>query len=328
MSDRQPTDDSEKGSDSTVRLDQLESSRGETDSSRRSFLQTGGILGSTLLGFGGLTTSASANRRPQDADELAVEGTTEVSSTVAAQERIQAQSSTVVGKLGEEIASRHDLEHWSDYALEVTTNDPELNRANPRVVFSGYGPKTETNQALFEDAGAAADDRVAGGVVVTLTADVAEANGQTNRQPVTAFAATTESKVNDESADLRSSRRRHGDSDLLRKMYSVDGSGDVSVEHVDSVKSPDISQAGADEVTAQNDGIDAICASGCTAIVGAICDRATGTVSKYLCVKVCTPLISSVYGYAACAAGCVILVDVINNKGCYVGAAGICAEVC
>jgi len=287
------------------------------DASRRSLLQYGTAVGSAVLGLGGLSSSAAANTGGRDPEDLAVEGTTAVASTLATREYAQARSGSVVAELGDEIADRHDLEHRSDHALEVTTNDPELNRGTPRVVFSGYGPRADAR-------GAGAPDRAAGGVVVTMTADVADANGRTDRRPVTAFAATTESPPGVGPADVG-----NGNQDLLRKMYSVDDAGRVAVERVDRTTTPDVAPTGASgDVTTQGDGIDAICASGCTAIVGAICDRATGTVSKYLCVKVCTPLISSLYGYAACAAGCVILVDVINNKGCYVGAAGICAEVC
>lgn len=292
--------------------------------SRRSLLRSGMALGSAVLGFGSLSKSAKAASEQPDPENLAVKGTTEVPSTVAAQEYSQSRSKSVVAELEDAIVDRHGLEHKSDFALEVTTNDPDLNRGTPRVVFSGYGPQTSSGPGRFEGSNRGNIDRIGGGVVVTMTVDVAEANNRTKRRPVTAFAATTHSPPGVTPTDVGK-----GKQDLLRKWYSVDNSGHVSMEHTDRAMAQiAANREETDEVRTQGGGIDAICASGCTAIVGAICDRATGHVSKYLCVKVCTPLISSLYGYPACAAGCVILVDVINNKGCYVGAAGICAEVC
>lgn len=272
--------------------------------SRRNLMKNTTAFGVSALGFGSLATgSATAEDKPFN-----VTNTTELDQSQAQAEFAQAQSFEQVGGLVAGMENDVDLSANTEkpFALSVETDDEQVNKANPSVVFLAMGRDNVVSRGN------------AAGLVVSVVADTTPEAAESNRKPVMAYGMTSEQS----DTTLASSG---SSDDVLMKSYAYDESQGVSVVNQDTVSSQEFTGG---RVSPSQDLIG--CAI-CVPLVTQLCDKGTGTIGKMVCVKACTPfLASSPLGYAACAASCVIIVDTINNYGCAAGASAVCkaADLC
>lgn len=286
---------------------------------RRSVLKNSAAIGTALFGVGSASLPAAASDDAKNPENLKVLDTRDASSEVAAQDHESLQSVEEIQQLTSKIQEAETLDHATQHSLELTTNDPEVNESNPRLVFSAYTPAENSAESSGRRRRSGTRDtsqeRIAAGLVISLTAEVAADGEEPTRQPVHGFAITTK-------APEGGAQTSGGPDSLVRDLYAVNKNERVEKVHselIDAPSSGDISAEGWQS---------ALCNGSCIAVVGAVCDMATGNVTRYICLKACAPFLGSVWGYGACGGACFVIVDAINNRGCYVGAGAICAEIC
>lgn len=234
--------------------------------------------------------------------------------TVSAQDAIHDETVP----LAKDLLSR-DLvpQYGSTLAIDVKTNDEDLNARNPTVKLIPFTGRDERE----------------GGLLNVLTIE-----HENERVPAARFAVTSKptaqsTSVIDPSEDGDLSRRRRVGQ--RRRSDAEDSqTGNIAGQSAEEAElefigiedgSPSVmskERVAMGEVSIQA----SIPCYTCATIVTGICSYALnkGTVSIPVCIKVCTPLVTTVVGGIACVGVCAIIVEAIVAVGCTAAGGEIC----
>ena len=270
--------------------------------SRRELMKNTSALGLSAFGLG---TIASGTAAAQDR-EFAVTDATRLATSAAREELANARSVHQVEDLiaGIERDAKLSANPESPFALSVETDDAELNRVDPTVVFMGL--KREGGYVTGR----------AAGILVTVVIDTTPDEAESTRKPVMAFGLS--------SSEPKLSLASGSSDEFLMKSYKYSDDDGAAVVNRKTVESQ--AMAGGD-VTSQ----DLVSCAICVPLVTQLCDYGTGTIGKYVCIEACLPFLAgSPLTYAACSASCILIVDALNNYGCAAGATAVCkaADLC
>ncbi|QLG49859.1 halocin C8-like domain-containing protein [Natrinema halophilum] len=273
--------------------------------SRRSVLRKTAASAATVT----LASAANTASAEQGTPDFEVVNQTELSDDRVQTEFGHLLESSAVQNLDRAIQAESDVEVAGRFGIQFETDDPEINKTDPVILFGGYRPDQPGREAA--------------GMLVSIVVDTTPDEETSTREPMMAFGRTIDSPN-----EKRVSVSSHSAGDFELKTITADEQGTASVVQREPVRNPvaDGSSDADGGVTTQ-DWRDALGCGACTAIVGTLCDGATGSVSRYACLEACAPFLGSVWGYGACGGACFVIVDAINNYGCAVGAGTICAGI-
>ncbi|WP_226039787.1 halocin C8-like domain-containing protein [Natrinema sp. DC36] len=273
--------------------------------SRRRLLRNAAAASAASVTLGSMSNTVAAE---DDTPDFEIVSRTEISESEARKELSYVLDSSAAKNIDNAMRTESNVEAAGQFGIAFETDDPEINKTDPVIIFSGY----QSNRPQQGSAG----------ILFSIVVDTTPDAETSTREPMMAFGRTVEPLTTGQGVSVASNSTGR----LEQKTFTADQQGSASVIQQEPIQKP-ASTTSTDingGVSAQ-DWQDALGCGGCTAIVGTLCEGATGSVSRYACLQACAPFLGSVWGYGACGAACFVIVDAINNYGCAVGAGTICA---
>lgn len=286
-----------------------ESTESSDSVNRRSFVKSLGVaggsamLGTSAMGIAGFTGSAAAEDGEIDSADFEVVDTNELPDGAATKEKDIILSNERIGRMTDMMSDKYGIVHRGQYVLDVVTDNSELNQMNPRFNVLGFSPRDPTDNSVA-------------GLTMILSTDISESASDENREPVAGLVNIIEDSNN--GLQLNSTSNTN---DVTS--YTFDENGEPTVGGREEIEVPT-----SDGISTNNAALNALCTGGCTAFVSTLCSGVTGRVGLLRCVGVCARFLTSPPVAAGCSVACGFFVRVINQRGCDVGAATICAGAC
>jgi len=320
--------------------------------SRRDILKKSFMTSATVFGLGSTVKTTAAEK---DTPDFNIVNRSELSETEARAEIGRAMEETAVKNIDKAMWDESGVRRSGIFGVEFETDDPEINKTNPTVVFQGYKshhrpseapehypseapghrpsklrgrpyqqkPKTPGNSRIRPQEGRKKPKQTSmdtAGLLITIVADTTPDAETSTRRPVMAFGRTAEEPTDNISTPESTP------SQLNLKTFTGDEDGNLVTRQERVEKPAEIGGVSSDGVTTQG-WRDELGMYGCTAVVTTLCEGTTGSVSRYACLEACAPFISSFWGYGGCGAACFVIVDTINKYGCGAGALYICNKM-